>query len=178
MSWETEGEYYFPFKSTNQDDFLTDKLNHLNFLDSVEVLTTSPIVPNDEEGRHESHEVTGDDQQPIPSTSATPVNIEQQYSITGVESSSSEGFGRAEDIRTSTDEINPSEGTSPSLRKSSRKVVVSKKFEHSVLNSKAKYSLDKVVSYFCLSSDNLCFTASLNKVVEPLCYEEATTDPR
>ncbi|KAJ0522072.1 putative RNA-directed DNA polymerase [Helianthus annuus] len=71
-------ETVFPYKSnllTNQDKTLTGSLNHLNFFDSVEVLTTSPIIPNDEEGSHDSHEVTGDDQQPIPSTSATPSNV-------------------------------------------------------------------------------------------------------
>ncbi|KAJ0898957.1 putative RNA-directed DNA polymerase [Helianthus annuus] len=174
-------ETVFPYKSnnlTNQDEILTEKLNHLNFFDSVEVLTTNPIVPNDEEGSHESHEVTGEDQQPIPSTSATLSNVEHQHSVVGVESSSSEGSGRAEDTSTSNDEINPSEGISPSLRRSSRKVVVPKKFEHFVLNSKVKYSLDKVVNYSCLSSNNMCFTASLNKIVEPSCYEEVASDPR
>ncbi|KAJ0920331.1 putative RNA-directed DNA polymerase [Helianthus annuus] len=171
-------ETVFPFKSISQNVLLTDNLNHLNFFDSVEVLTTSPIVPNDEEGRLESHEVTDDDQQPIPSTSASPVNVDSQQLLTEVESSSSEGYGRAEDISTSIDEINPSEGTGPSLRRSSRKVVVPKKIEHFVLNSTSKYSLDKVVNYSCLSSENLCFIASLNKVVEPSCYEEAASDPR
>ncbi|KAF5779215.1 putative RNA-directed DNA polymerase [Helianthus annuus] len=174
-------ETVFPYKSnqlTNQDKTLTNRLNHLNFFDSVQVLTTSPIVPDDEEGIHESHEVTGDDQQPIPSTSATPSNVEHQHSIVGVESSSSEGSGRAEDTSTSNDEINPSEGTSSPLRRSNRKVVLPKRFEHFVLNSKVKYSLDKVVNYSCLSVDNLCFTASLNKTVEPSCYEEAADDPR
>ncbi|KAF5799967.1 putative RNA-directed DNA polymerase [Helianthus annuus] len=180
-------ENVFPFKSFKQNGLSTDSLNHLNFFDSVEVLINSPTIPNDEEGRLESHEVTDDDQQPIPSTSASPVNVDAQQSpvnvdaqqsLTENESSSSEGYGRAEDISISTDEINPSEGTGSSLRRSSRKVVVPKKFEHFVLNSKCRYSLDKVVNYSCLSSENLSFIASLNKIVEPSCYEEAASDPR
>ncbi|KAJ0535497.1 putative RNA-directed DNA polymerase [Helianthus annuus] len=174
-------ESVFPYKSnqlTDQYKTSPNSLNHLNFFDSVEVLTTDPVVPNDEEGSHESLEVTDEDQQPIPSTSATPSDVEHQHSVTGVESSDRVGFGRAEDISTSHDEISPSEGTNSSLRRSHRKVVVPKKFENFVLNSKVKYSLDKVVSYSCLSGDNLCFTTSLNKTVEPTCYEEASKDPR
>ncbi|KAJ0858060.1 putative RNA-directed DNA polymerase [Helianthus annuus] len=175
-------ETVFPYKSSsliNQDVCLTEKLNHLNFFDSVEVLTTKPVIPNDEEGSNQTHEVTGEDQQPIPSTSATPNSADQQHSVGGVESSSSSAeSGRAEDTSISHDEFNPSEGTSPSVRRSTRKVVVPKKFENFVLNSKVKYSLDKVVSYSCLSSDNLAFTASLNKIVEPSCYEEAASNPK
>ncbi|KAJ0532312.1 putative RNA-directed DNA polymerase [Helianthus annuus] len=174
-------ETVFPYKSnklTNHYDTLTDSLNHLNFFDSVEVLTTRPIIPNDEAGNNESHEVSDDDQQPFPSTSATPSNVEHQHSTIGVESSSSEGTGRAEDIGTSNNEINPSEGTNISLRRSSRKVVLPKKLKHFVLNSKVKYSLNKVVNYACLSAENLCFIASLNKTVEPSSYEEAASDPR
>ncbi|KAJ0622209.1 putative RNA-directed DNA polymerase [Helianthus annuus] len=174
-------ETVFPYKSNSlisQDMCLTEKLDHLNFFDSVEVLTTKPLVPNDEEGSNQTHEVTGEDQQPIPSTSATPSSADQQHSVDGVESSSSEESGRAEDTSTLHDEFNPSEGISPSVRRSTRKVVVPKKFENFVLNSKVKYSLDKVVSYSCLSSDNLAFTTSLNKIVEPSCYEEAASDPK
>ncbi|KAJ0919654.1 putative RNA-directed DNA polymerase [Helianthus annuus] len=173
-------ETVFPFKSsqlTDQDKNLNQSLNHLNFFDSVEVLTTCPISPNDEERSHDSHEVTGDDQQPIPSTSAIPT-VEHQHSTVGVESSSSsDEYGRAEDTSTSNDEIIQSEGTS-AVRKSSRRVVVPKHFQDFVLNAKVKYSIDKVVNYSHLSSDNFCFTTSLNKTVEPSCYEEAAKDPR
>uniref|UniRef100_A0A251SF15 Putative gag-polypeptide of LTR copia-type n=1 Tax=Helianthus annuus TaxID=4232 RepID=A0A251SF15_HELAN len=142
-------ETVFPFKSSqiaNQDKNLNQSLNHLNFFDSVEVLTTCPLNPNDEERSHDSHEVTGDDQQPVPSTSAIPT-VEHQHSTVGVESSSSsDEYGRAEDTSTSNDEIIQSEGTS-SVRKSSRRVVVPKHFQDFVLNAKAKYSIDKVVNY-------------------------------
>ncbi|KAJ0909110.1 putative RNA-directed DNA polymerase [Helianthus annuus] len=174
-------ENVFPFKSNktvNQDVSLTENLNHLNFFDIVEVLTTKPVVPNDEEGSNQTHEVTGENQQPIPSTSASPSSADHQHSVVGIESSSSDESGRAEEASISHDDFNPSEGTSPSVRRSTRKVVVPKKFENFVLNSKAKYSLDKVVSYSCLSSDNLAFTTSLNKVVEPSSYEEAASNPK
>ncbi|KAJ0818040.1 putative RNA-directed DNA polymerase [Helianthus annuus] len=172
-------EDVFPFKSNSitNHDTLTDSLNQLNFFDSAEIITTNPIHPNDEEGNSGSHGVSDDDQQPFPSTSTTPSSVEHQHSI-GVESSSSEGTGRAEDIRTSHDEINPSEGTNVSLRRSSRKSVLPKKLENFVLNSKVKYSLDKVVNYACLSTENLCFVTALNKTVEPSSYEEAAKDPR
>ncbi|XP_022014149.1 uncharacterized protein LOC110913635 [Helianthus annuus] len=168
-----------PYKVTSRDGFkyFLTVVDDYSRAVCVEVLTTNPISPNDEEGSHESHEVTGDDQQPIPFTSATPSNVEHQHSTTGVESSSSEGSGRAEDTSTSNDEISPSEGTS-SFRRSNRKVVLPKRFENFVLNTKAKYSLDKVVNYSCLSNDNFCFTTSLNKKIEPSCYEEAAKDPK
>ncbi|KAJ0519517.1 putative RNA-directed DNA polymerase [Helianthus annuus] len=183
-------ESVFPFKASQLSVFdknLQHNLNHLNFFDNVETLTTNPTIPNDEEGSHKSHEITGVDQQSIPSTSAIhrsdsaehQSSTETQSSTSGIESSSSsEGFDRAEDTSSPNAEINPSEGTNPSFRRSSRKSVLPKKFENFVLNSKAKYSLDKVVSYACLSVENMCFTSSLNKTVEPSTYEEAVCDPR
>ncbi|MFS7989377.1 putative RNA-directed DNA polymerase [Helianthus anomalus] len=175
-------ENVFPYKSNravNQEVSLIENLNHLNFFDSVEVLTTKPVTPNDEEGSNQTHEVTGENQQPIPSTSASPSSADPQHSVVGIESSSSSvESGRAEETSISHDEFNPSEGLSPSVRRSTRKVVVPKKFENFVLNSKVKYSLDKVVSYSCLSADNLVFTTSLNKISEPSSYEEAASNPK
>ncbi|XP_021991941.2 uncharacterized protein LOC110888738 [Helianthus annuus] len=169
-----------PYKVTSRDGFkyFLTVVDDYSRTVCIETLTTNPISPNDEEGSHESHEVTGDDQQPIPSTSATSSNVEHQHSRIGDESSSSEGSGRAEDTSTSNDEINPSEGTSSTLRRSNRNVVLPKRFENFVLNSMVKYSLDKVVNYSCLSVDNLCFTTSLNKTTEPSSYEEVANDPR
>ncbi|KAJ0909446.1 putative RNA-directed DNA polymerase [Helianthus annuus] len=174
-------ETVFPYKSSqlaNQDISVSEDVNLLNFFDNVETLTINSLSPNDEEGNNDSHEVTGDDQQPFPSTSATPADVEQHCSSSGVESSSSAGSGRAEDTRTSNDENNLSEGTRSSVRRSNRNSVLPKRLEDFVLNSKTKYSLDKVVKYSCLSMENLCFTTTLNKTTEPTCYEEAANDPR
>ncbi|KAJ0837766.1 putative RNA-directed DNA polymerase [Helianthus annuus] len=175
-------ETVFPFKSEQLSnlDKVSTELNHLNFFDIADSLTVIPAVPNDEEGSHEPYEVSGGDQQPVPSTSAVPEgdNVDLQHTVSGTESSSREGCGRAEGTSVSNDEVNPSEGTSPSVRRSSRKSVMPKKFENFVLNSKTKYSIDKVVSYSCLSFENKCFTATLNKTFEPTTYEEAASDPR
>ncbi|KAJ0456204.1 putative RNA-directed DNA polymerase [Helianthus annuus] len=175
-------ESVFPYKSsqlTNQDKYISESVNQLNFFDSVEVSTINSINPNDEEGNNDSHEVAGSDQQSFPSTSATPTDVEQSSSTSGVESSSrSEGFDRAENTETSNDENNLSEGNRSNVRRSNRNSTLPKRFEDFVLNSKTKYSLDKVVRYSCLSAENLCFTTMLNKISEPTCYEEAAKDPR
>ncbi|KAJ0587122.1 putative RNA-directed DNA polymerase [Helianthus annuus] len=176
-------ESVFPFKSerlSNLDSSFPTELNHLNFFDNAEILTVSSAVPDDEEGSHKPYEVSGGDQQPVPSTSAVPenVNVDHQHFDPGTGSSSSEGCGRAEGTSVSNEEVNPSEGTSPSFRRSSRKSVLPKRFENYVLNSKTKYSLNKVVSYSCLSVENRCFTSTLNKTIEPSTYEEAASDPR
>ncbi|KAJ0470227.1 putative RNA-directed DNA polymerase [Helianthus annuus] len=174
-------ETVFPYKSlnlTNQHNSISENVNHLNFFDTVEALTINSLSPNDEEGNTSSHEVTGEDQQPLPSTSATSADVEHPSSSSGVESSSSEGSGRAEDTRTSNEENILSEGTRSAVRKSNRNSVLPKRFEDFVLNSKTKYSLDKVVKYSCLSVQNLCFATALNKITEPTCYEEAASDPR
>ncbi|KAJ0471180.1 putative RNA-directed DNA polymerase [Helianthus annuus] len=175
-------ETVFPYKSqqlTNQDKYVSESVNQLNFFDSVETSTINSINPNDEEGNNDSHEVAGSDQQSFPSTSATPTDAEQPCSTSGVESSSSsEGFDRAENTGTLNDENNLSEGNRSNVRRSIRNPTLPKRFEDFVLNSKTKYSLDKVVKYSSLSAENLCFTTVLNKTSEPTCYEEAAKDPR
>ncbi|KAJ0925089.1 putative RNA-directed DNA polymerase [Helianthus annuus] len=175
-------EHVYPFKSKqiNDDVNVDNSLNLINFFDKSE--TNSPefsLTPNDEEGTTDSHDTVSDDQQPGPSTSATPGLSSADHNLgTSVEGSSRRESGRAEDTVVSTDEINPSEGNLEGLRRSSRNISVPKRFQDFVLNSCAKYDINKVVSYSCLTADNVAYISSLNKTSEPSSYSEASKDPR
>nr|GEW08730.1 hypothetical protein [Tanacetum cinerariifolium] len=63
-------------------------------------------------------------------------------------------------------------------RRSSRKYVLPNKYNDFVLNKKAKYGLDKVVTYSNLSSDKFSFVTNLNKTTKPKSYKEAALDPK
>ena len=61
-------------------------------------------------------------------------------------------------------------------RRSSRTSRLPKSLNDFIIDGKVKYRVDKVVNYSKLTSDNYCITTSLNKSVEPTCYEEAILD--
>ncbi|KAJ0523146.1 putative RNA-directed DNA polymerase [Helianthus annuus] len=175
-------ESVYPFKSKQvSDSGMHDKsLNLLNFFDKYETSTPEvPSTPNDEEGATESHDTVSDDQQPAPSTSATPEQTDISHEFdSSVDSSNRVELGEAEETDVLVDEINPSEGTQVSLRRSSRNVSVPKKFQDFVLNCSVKYDLNKVLSYSCLSAENNVFISCLSKSVEPSSYNEASKDPK
>ncbi|KAJ0575491.1 putative RNA-directed DNA polymerase [Helianthus annuus] len=172
-------EHVYPFKSKqiNDDVMVDNSLNLINFFDQNE--TNAPevsLTPNDET---DSHDTVSDDQQPGPSTSATPGLSSAGHNLgSSVEGSSRRESGRAEDTVVSTDEISPSEGNLEGLRRASRNTSVPKRFQDFVLNSCAKYDINKVVSYACLTADNVAYISSLNKTSEPSSYSEASKDPR
>ncbi|KAJ0536362.1 putative RNA-directed DNA polymerase [Helianthus annuus] len=175
-------EHVYPFKSKQvNDNCVHDKsLNLLNFFDKYETNTPEvSSIPDDEEGATESHDTVSDDQQPAPSTSATPEQTDISHGFdSSVDSSDRVELGEAEDTGVLVDEINPSEGTQVSLRRSSRSVSVPKKFQDFVLNCSVKYDLNKVLSYSCLSAENNVFISCLSKSVEPSSYNEASRDPK
>ncbi|KAJ0937235.1 putative RNA-directed DNA polymerase [Helianthus annuus] len=171
-------ENVYPFKSNKivENVVVDNSLNLINFFDKIEANTPEVLLtPNDEEGATDFHDIVSDDQQPIPSTSATP----------GLDSlgSSEDGsnrveFGEAEDTAVSSDEISPSEGNVEGLRRSSRVVSVPKRFQDFVLNSCVKYDINKTVNCSYLTADSVCFISSLNKSVEPSSFGEASKDPK
>ncbi|KAM0052455.1 putative RNA-directed DNA polymerase [Helianthus debilis subsp. tardiflorus] len=177
-------EHVYPFKSKqiNDDVMVDNSLNLINFFDQNE--TNSPefsLTPSDEEGTTDSHDTVSDDQQPGPSTSATPGLSSSGHNLgSSVEGSSRRESGRAEDTVVSTDEISPSEGNLEGLRRSSRNVSIPKKIQDFVLNSSVKYDINKVVNYACLSADNVSFISKLSKSTEPNSnsYNEASKDPK
>ncbi|MFS8020746.1 putative RNA-directed DNA polymerase [Helianthus anomalus] len=175
-------EHVYPFKSKQiNNNIVHDKsLNLLNFFYLYETNTPEvPSIPNDEEGATESHDMVSDDQQPAPSASATPGQTELgQNLVSSGESSDREESGEADDTSMLEDEINPSEGTTVGLRRSSRSSYVPKKIQDYVLNSNVKYDINKVVSYTCLSADNTDFISCLSKSAEPSNYSEASKDPK
>ncbi|GJY34619.1 hypothetical protein Tco_0419088 [Tanacetum coccineum] len=69
-----------------------------------------------------------------------------------------------------------STGESNTLRRSSRQSKLPHKLNDYVLNSKARYGLDKFVNHTWLSAENCGFIANVNKIFEPKTYEEAALD--
>ncbi|KAJ0512023.1 putative RNA-directed DNA polymerase [Helianthus annuus] len=53
-----------------------------------------------------------------------------------------------------------------------------KRFDDFVVEGQVRYGIEKVVNYTNLSYENVCFVASLNKIVEPKTYSEAVKDER
>nr|GEY76176.1 putative reverse transcriptase, RNA-dependent DNA polymerase, Gag-polypeptide of LTR copia-type [Tanacetum cinerariifolium] len=45
-----------------------------------------------------------------------------------------------------------------------------------IIDGKVKYGIERAVNYANLSSDNFCFATSLNKSIEPSCYDDAIFD--
>ncbi|KAJ0733050.1 putative RNA-directed DNA polymerase [Helianthus annuus] len=177
-------ESVYPFKTkdwNNTSSDVNNELNHINFFDCFETLTPnlSPS-PNDEERVSGAHDNLSDDHQPVDSsTSATTSQVDQNVSTVDRELGSSSGnSGVDEDSELSNVETNPSEGNIPNVRKSSRTVTLPKRLDGFVLDGKVKYGLDRVVNYSCLSAENFSFVSSLNKIVEPNSYYEASKDPR
>ncbi|KAJ0441169.1 putative RNA-directed DNA polymerase [Helianthus annuus] len=172
-------ESVYPFKINNlynQEHTLENQLNHVNFFDNV--VSEVSNIPDDEEGTNGAQDPISDDQQPLyPSTSA-PVSDAEMTLQTEQESSSGQDTNvRAEDTIGSNVETNQSEGNT-SVRKSSRNTVFPKKFGDFVVEGKVKYGIEKVVNYANLSYENMCFVASLNKIVEPTCYNEAAKNEK
>ncbi|GJT63232.1 ribonuclease H-like domain-containing protein [Tanacetum coccineum] len=62
------------------------------------------------------------------------------------------------------------------MRRSMRQTKLPSSLNDFIINGKVKYGVEKVVNYANLDHDNLCFASSLNKSVEPSCYEHAIFD--
>nr|GEX64915.1 ribonuclease H-like domain-containing protein [Tanacetum cinerariifolium] len=61
-------------------------------------------------------------------------------------------------------------------RRSSRKTSMPKKLSDFKVDTNIKYSIDKLVNYFNFSLKNINFSTSLNKIVEPETFDEASKD--
>ncbi|GKC37494.1 ribonuclease H-like domain-containing protein, partial [Tanacetum coccineum] len=59
------------------------------------------------------------------------------------------------------------------VRRYSRHTKLHTSLNDFIIDGKVKYGVEIVVNYANVSSDNLCFASSLNKSVEPTCYEDA-----
>ncbi|GJU93321.1 ribonuclease H-like domain-containing protein [Tanacetum coccineum] len=62
------------------------------------------------------------------------------------------------------------------FRRSSRQTKLPSSLNDFIVEGKVKYDVERVVNYANLNHDNYCFISSLNKSVEPTCYEEAILD--
>nr|GEU69058.1 putative reverse transcriptase, RNA-dependent DNA polymerase, Gag-polypeptide of LTR copia-type [Tanacetum cinerariifolium] len=63
-------------------------------------------------------------------------------------------------------------------RRSSRKTNMPKKLSDFKTDTRVKYSIDKQVNYSNLSLENFNFSTSLNKIVKPKTFDEASKDAR
>nr|GEU99220.1 ribonuclease H-like domain-containing protein [Tanacetum cinerariifolium] len=72
----------------------------------------------------------------------------------------------------------PDSQSGVNLRRSSGKTCMPKKFSDFKVDSKVKYSIDKHVNYSILSVENFNFSTSINKIVEPKTFDEASKDIR
>ncbi|KAI3830073.1 hypothetical protein L1987_04206 [Smallanthus sonchifolius] len=154
-------ENIFPFKEdkifTQQNFSFKKDVNNLNFFDMFEA--SSPKFPEsenpDDEG--EGSQGTTGQQPSIPNNTT----------------------GEADHTVEPIDETNPSEGADAQNqpRRSSRTVKLPKKLSEFIVEGKVKYGVEKVVNYSKLSSENFCFVSSINKTVEPKCFNEAVTNP-
>ncbi|GJU65023.1 ribonuclease H-like domain-containing protein, partial [Tanacetum coccineum] len=59
------------------------------------------------------------------------------------------------------------------VRRSSRQTKLPTSLNDFVNEGKVKYGVERVVSHANLNHENYCFASSLNKSIEPTCYEEA-----
>ncbi|GJY83172.1 ribonuclease H-like domain-containing protein [Tanacetum coccineum] len=72
----------------------------------------------------------------------------------------------------------PDSQSEVNLRRSSRKTSMPKKFSDFKVDFKVKYSIDKHVNYSNLSVEKFNSSTSLNKIVEPKTFDEASKDIR
>ncbi|GKC91519.1 putative RNA-directed DNA polymerase [Tanacetum coccineum] len=72
----------------------------------------------------------------------------------------------------------PDSQSEVNLMRSSRKTRMLKKFSDFKVDSKVKYSIDKHVNYSNLSVEKFNFSTSLNKIIEPKTFDEASKDIR
>ncbi|KAJ0435793.1 putative RNA-directed DNA polymerase [Helianthus annuus] len=173
-------EEIYPFKQKEENNFtngFVDKhINHLNFFDNTEPNDSSSAKVLDDEGRVMSQETVYENQQPVESSRTDGETVEVNHQLN---SSADLDHGEAITIEVPNDETDSSEGQSSipnEPRRSSRTVSLPKKLSDYVVEGKVKYGIEKVVNYSSLSSDNLCFITSLNKTIEPTCFNEAVKD--
>ncbi|GJV60003.1 ribonuclease H-like domain-containing protein [Tanacetum coccineum] len=62
------------------------------------------------------------------------------------------------------------------VRRSSRQTKLPTSLNDFVIKGKVKYSVERVVNYANLNHENYCFASSLNKSIEPTCYEKCILD--
>ncbi|GJV17884.1 hypothetical protein Tco_1363207 [Tanacetum coccineum] len=62
------------------------------------------------------------------------------------------------------------------IRRSSRQTKLPTSLNDIIIDGKVKYGVEIVVNYANLSHENSCFTSSLNKSIEPTCYNDVILD--
>ncbi|GJR35129.1 ribonuclease H-like domain-containing protein [Tanacetum coccineum] len=144
-----------PFSLSEHKTSAIGDLIHLDLWGPYKATLICSQCPYDE-GR-----ATPNDEGSAPNTPNNPRNVSEGRITTSMDVNSENTY-----------EVQPAVAT----RKSSRQLKLPARFNDYVVNSSKKYGLEKVVNYSKLSSGNYCFSASLNKSVEPSTFYEAVKD--
>ncbi|GJX99805.1 ribonuclease H-like domain-containing protein [Tanacetum coccineum] len=171
-------ETVFPFKMKNNlkptefESGVTEDLNHKIFFDSE-----NPKRPNDE-GRVSSNddgpELSPDINQGNDDSGATSMDETNNTHPEGTVSDEADfinDFYENLEFNYETKEL-----PVHTLRRSFRQTKLPSSLNDFIVKGKVKYGVKRVVNYANLNHDNYCFIFSLNKSVEPTCYEEAILD--
>ncbi|XP_071728992.1 uncharacterized protein [Rutidosis leptorrhynchoides] len=166
-------ETVFPLRMKSVDEKQNDNdLNKMNFFDQMFLSTNDTSSPYDEERYNSDGDGSSDH--------------DHDPTATHVDGSSDNANGHSPTATHESEQNSHSEGNSlniqnPSLsdnlRRSTRSTVFPKKFDDFIVDDKVKYSINRVVNYSNLNSDNLYFISNLNKSYEPKSYEQAVKDP-
>ncbi|GJT38378.1 putative RNA-directed DNA polymerase [Tanacetum coccineum] len=174
-------ETVFPFKMKNNpqkvvfESGITSDLNHKNFFDNLD-----PKRPNDE-GRvtlnDDGTELTPESQDIVDSEATSMsenTHPEGNVSQETIVSDETDLVGEFNDNTESISEI--SDLPVNTIRRSTRQTKLPSSLNDFIINGKVKYGVEKVVNYANLNHSSLCFASSLNKSVEPTCYEHVILD--
>ncbi|XP_071699236.1 uncharacterized protein [Rutidosis leptorrhynchoides] len=166
-------ETVFPLKLKLVDEKQNDNdLYKMNFFDQMFLSTNDTSSPYDEERSNSDGDGSSDhDHDPTATHVDGSSDNANEHSPTATHESeqNSHSEGNSLNIQNSS--------SSNNLRRSTRSTVIHKTFDDFIVDDKVKYSINRVVNYSNLNSDNLCFISNLNKSYEPKSYEHAVKDP-
>ncbi|XP_071695532.1 uncharacterized protein [Rutidosis leptorrhynchoides] len=169
-------ETIFSLKMKNSVDEQNDiDLQKTNFFDKIFLSTNDTSSLYDEERPNSDGDGSSDYVH----------NHEHNSTVTLVDGSSDNANEHSPTATHDSEQNSHSEGNSlvlqntnsyDNLRRSTRSKVFPKKFDNFVVDDKVKYSINRVVNYSNLNSENFCFVSNLNKSYEPKTYEQAIKD--
>ncbi|GKG20862.1 hypothetical protein Tco_0380663, partial [Tanacetum coccineum] len=145
-------------KQTEFEYGVTKDLNHKKKIDKE-----NPRSPNDE-GRVSSNNQGNDDSE---ATSMDETNNTHPEGTIPNETDFINDFYENSEFNSDVEELPVN-----TLRRSSRQTKLPSSLNDFIVEGKVKYDVERVVNYANLNHDNYCFISSLNKSVEPTCYEE------
>ncbi|XP_071688300.1 uncharacterized protein [Rutidosis leptorrhynchoides] len=164
-------ETIFPYNPKSKNNNISSDNDHTNSFESVIFEPNTSQSPNDDGGDN-TEEDSGSDHDPI-KTSEEEIEIHGTSSTTSSSSENDPGQSN-----TDHGSINEPSGNPDNLRRSSRTRTFPSKFNDYYVNFKVRYPMSNYCNYLGMHDDVKCFSATLNKAVEPHSYEEACKNPK